>query len=262
MILSKLFNKYEHWIRCIIAINYHIRNALLDILHHSSNGLPRDPKDLYEQLDKEYNKRKNSKLRNLFEKKILSKEEIKSLLPRSRESDSQDWDIPVIIVMIRNFYKGLKPPKGENGWKTKKPEDNDFSLAAYLVLALEIRNLFFHNPMERCRPLSEFESQMIYVRDILVGLRYRNLADFVADDCLYTVDLADIRKSIQIGLNSTYSCEKCGLQLDENKFKNVIRDITEELKKKEREGILLQAITTSESFLMIFLLLLKSVPIC
>ena len=231
MILSRLLNEYEHWFRCIIAINYHIRNALLDILHDQYNGLPRNPNDLYEKLDKDY-----CKLKKLKAKKILSEDEINFLMPSSRESNSQDWDITVIVVMIRNFYKGLKPPNGTDGWKTKKPEHDDFSLAATLVRAREIRNLFLHNVMDKFKPLSEFETQMDAVRVVLVGLQYKNMDDFDADDLLYMIDLADIRKSIQLGLNSTYECEKCGLQLDESKFKDVIDNITEELKKKEKEG--------------------------
>lgn len=234
MVLSKYFNEYEHWIRCIIAINHHIRNALLDILHDPENGLPRNSKKLYNELEKEYEKGKNNKLKYLIKKKILSTEEINLLMPDSGISNSQDWDITVIIVVIRNFYKGLKAPKG--GWGTI-PNDDDISLAAYLVLAREIRNLFFHSVMDKFKPLSELEFQMKTIKKILVGLAYKNIDDFDAEDCLYMIDLAVVKKALQISSNSTYSCEKCSRQLEKSKFNHVIDKITQQLEKKEEEGM-------------------------
>ena len=232
MIPSKFFNENEHWIRCIIAIYHHLRNALLDILHDPDNGLPRDPKDLYDKLKKELNKNKFSKLI-----KTLSDQQIAILMPSCKRSNSQEWDNTLIIAIIRNFYQGLDPPKGEDGWQTKKPEDDDLSLAAYLVLAREIRNFFVHNVMDKFKKLSDFKLQWDAIRTILVGLKYKNMADFDANDCLYMIDLAVFRKAMQIGSNSTYECDNCGVQLDENKIKDVINDITEELKRKESEGI-------------------------
>ena len=208
MVLSKLFNEYDHWIRCVIDINHHVRNALLDILHDEENGLPRDPKKLYKKLDDEYNKSKNNKLKKLCEKKLLNNKQLAILRPSCRESNSRDWDIPLINMMIRNFYKNLRPPKG--GWKIESPEKDDFSLAAFLLLSGEIRNIFFHAVMEKYIPLGEYKSKKEDIRNILVGLGYKNMREFDEDDCLYTVGLADIRKLMEIESNTIYSCESCG----------------------------------------------------
>ena len=234
MVLSKLFNDYDHWIRCVIDINHHVRNALLDILHDEINGLPRDPTELYKKLSEEYNKSGNNKFQKYFDG-VKDKIEGAVLMPSCKKSNSKNWDNTLIVRMISIFRKDIKTPKGKGGWSTKTPDEDDFPLPAYVILAREIRNLFFHSTMDDFKPLCEYKSKKEDIRNILVGLGYKNMLEFDEDDCLYTVGLANIRKLMEIGSNANYSCESCGLQLNESKFKEVVDEMIDNLKERDRK---------------------------
>lgn len=232
MVLSKLFNEYGYWIRCIIYVNHHIRNALLDILHDDEYGLPRDPVELYKWLTKEYNKSRKNKFRKYFDS-VKDKIEGLILMPSNKESHSQNWDNTVIVRMISIFRKDIKAPI--DGWQSKEPDiDEDFPLPAYLILAREIRNLFFHSVI--CKmTLYEYKLKKENIRNILVGLGYRHMLEFDNDDCLYTIDLEDIRNLLAVEYNSVYICKACGIDLNESEFKAVVGEIVGNLKDYEMQ---------------------------
>ena len=234
MVLSKLFNEYDYWIRCVIFVNHHIRNALLDILHDDKHGLPRDPVGLYERLTEEYNKSsRNNKFRKFFDS-VKHKIEGPILMPSNKESDSQKWDNTLIVRMISIFRRDIREPK--NGWTSKESDvvDEDFPLPGNLILAREIRNLFFHSVI--CKmTLYEYKLKKENIRNILLGLGYKHILEFDEDDCLYTIDLADIRELLSIEYNSVYICKTCGVNLNEPEFKAVVNEIISNLKDYKRQ---------------------------
>ena len=62
------------------------------------------------------------------------------LPPNSNQTDSEPFDITLIIVLIINFTT-LPPPK--NGWK-KALDPTDISPAAFVLLARDWRNGLLH----------------------------------------------------------------------------------------------------------------------
>ena len=226
MVLSKLFKEYDYWIRCIIYINHHIRDALMDILHDEKHGLPRDPDELYKNLDKEYNKSKKNKFRKYFDE-VRNKIEGPILMPSNKKSDSKKWDNMVIVRMITIFRKDIKQPV--DGWSAKKPDDKDYPLPAFLILAREERNLYFHSVI--CKmTLKDFTSRKEDIRNILVGLGYKNIQEFDEDDCIYTIDITDVRKLLCNEFNSVYICKCCGVELNKSDSKAAIKTIIADLK--------------------------------
>ena len=52
--------------------------------------------------------------------------------------NAEDFDISLLVIIFRNICPNVPPPS--LGWKTKKPDRNDFSLAADLQRLKNIRN--------------------------------------------------------------------------------------------------------------------------
>lgn len=286
MVLSKLFNEYDYWIRCIIYINHHIRNALLDILHDNEHGLPRDPVELYKRLDEEYNKSVEAELveeRKKPEKKgKKSKKDEKPkmedefreyfdsvkniiegslLMPSNNETDSQKWDNMVIVRMITIFRTDIPAPKKKHGWKCKKPAEEDYLEApdgesypppGYIILARETRNLFFHSVI--CKMThKEFKLKKEDIRKILVGLGYKDIQEFDEDDCLKTIDLANIRQLLSIDIGSVYLCNKCGIELNESDFKAVVDEIIVELNDYQRQDRKYENVKLCQLYIKIYI---------
>lgn len=239
--LSKLFNDYDYWLCCIIYINHHIRNALLDILHDEEHGLPRDPGRLYVRLKKELEKpKKKDEFREYFES-VKNKSEGAILMPSDKASDSQNWDNTVIMRMITIFRTDIPAPNNRKKWTSKKsdlkgedyqkPGDKNYPPPAYLIEARDERNLFFHSVI--CKmTLPKFKLVKENIRSILVGLGYKNLEEFDNDDCLNTIDLPNIRKLLNTEFNYVYRCKRCGFT---SKFKEVVDTIRNNLERQNRK---------------------------
>ena len=46
-IFCKCVNENKQWLKCLVAVNVHIRDALLEVLH-ILGGIPSDPQKLYD----------------------------------------------------------------------------------------------------------------------------------------------------------------------------------------------------------------------
>ena len=81
----------------------------------------------------------------------------------------------------------------------------------------------------------EFKLKKEDIRKILVGLGYKDIQEFDEDDCLKTIDLANIRQLLSIDIGSVYLCNKCGIELNESDFKAVVDEIIVELNDYQRQ---------------------------
>jgi len=108
--LSTSIKQYEYWFRITLGLEVHITKASLDVVHNRNNdsnynGLPDNPVDLYQYLDQNY--------RKLFEKllktNVLFQHQFDLLFPANGQTDSSKWDIPLIVIVIRNCVN-IPPP--------------------------------------------------------------------------------------------------------------------------------------------------------
>ena len=129
----------EFWLRLATFLHEPLKQALLRILHDPSyNGLPIKPQQLYTVLSTTH-KKKITKLKN---KKILKQDQVDKLLPpNSTATDSSEFDITLICILIRNC---TNLPAPLNGWDDKNPPATDQSLAAFVIRAREWRNFVHH----------------------------------------------------------------------------------------------------------------------
>ena len=119
MSLSSIIKTYEHWLHYGIFIHEPLKASLIDVLHNLSgdtsyNGLPSNPWDLYQELDKNHKIILNKLLKN----GILKKDQMELIFPANKETHSDKFDVTLLVILIINCTT-LKPPV--NGWKDKNP---------------------------------------------------------------------------------------------------------------------------------------------
>ena len=133
----------EYWLRLATFMHQPLKLALLNVLHNTSSnpfyvGLPSDPSDLYQNLST----RHYATIQRLVAKKVLQQNHVELLFPTNKTStDSQEFDITLIVVLIRNCTTLPAPLKG---WNDKKPPDSDTGVAADVVRGREWRNYVHH----------------------------------------------------------------------------------------------------------------------
>ena len=143
--ISAAINEIEYWLRLATFMHQPLKQALLNVLHNSSNnstytGLPSDPTYLYRELSTKH----YATIQRLVAKRVLKQDQLQLLFPPNETStDSQQFDITLITILIINCTT-LPPPV--NGWhsKDKKPLDTDISIAADAVRGREWRNYVHH----------------------------------------------------------------------------------------------------------------------
>ena len=170
---SSHFLKPEHRrsTKCYIAVNSHLKEALLDVVHDEQYGIKRDPEELY----KFFNRKENvEKINKLEEKRVLSQDQIDLLYQQNQRTFSDKWDITLICILIINFTS-LKPPT--TGWK-KQPAATDTSTGAFVVRARRMRNLFNHSTLTSFAEENDFRAFFDETRDLVVGLNYKDIAEF------------------------------------------------------------------------------------
>ena len=138
--ISDALKEIEPFLRLQTFENEGVKKALISILHNknkdpSYDGLPESPLDLCKQL-----KKHEKILGNLKKWKVLKKEQLDLLLPKSGEVFSKDLDIGTLTVVIQ-YCTNLPVPK--DGWN-KKPQDDDESISAFVCRAREWRNRLQH----------------------------------------------------------------------------------------------------------------------
>eukprot|EP00111_Clytia_hemisphaerica_P007882 TCONS_00022889-protein len=165
--VAQAIQEIENWLRLATLLNEPLKESLLALLHNDYNhnyvGLPRNPAALNAELRKQ-----QININQLAKKGVLKKDQVDTLLPpNSNQTDSQTFDITLIIVLIINFTT-LPPPK--NGWN-KKIAAGDSSHSAYVILARDWRNRLLHADAKSI-DLNEFNLRWNEGEKIVIGLGF------------------------------------------------------------------------------------------
>ncbi|XP_066935330.1 uncharacterized protein [Clytia hemisphaerica] len=169
---QNVVTKSDYWIRVNLALEFCVKDALLSILHNLDNdpsyqGLPQNPGQLYQHMLTCKQNTKNGL------HKILKQDEWDKLCPQNKQqTDSKDWDITLIVAVIRN-ETNLKP---SGGWKNVKSTDQ--SKAAFVDRARQLRNEIKHGNAADLDTVAKFNSCWNKIESILLGLKYQNMTFF------------------------------------------------------------------------------------
>uniref|UniRef100_A0A7M5WV34 DZIP3-like HEPN domain-containing protein n=1 Tax=Clytia hemisphaerica TaxID=252671 RepID=A0A7M5WV34_9CNID len=163
----------EYWVRINLALEYCIKEVLIDVLHNVHNdtsytGLPTCPKQLY-QIFVQCKQNKKHELN-----KVLKKEQWEILCPQNGSTNPEDWDITLLIAVLRSVV-GLQPA---GGWKIKSLQPNDQSIGAFLFLIRNLRNELMHGSINAVSNLQAFKQLRSRMENILLGLKYKNMQMF------------------------------------------------------------------------------------
>ncbi|XP_066920142.1 uncharacterized protein [Clytia hemisphaerica] len=164
--VAQAIQEIENWLRLATLLHEPLKGALLALLHNDYNdpnyvGLPRNSTALNIELRKQ-----QSTINQLAKKGVLKKSQVDTLLPpNSNQTDSQTFDITLIIVLIINFTT-LPPPK--KGWK-KALDPTDVSPAAFVLLARDWRNRLLHADGKSIDSV-EFNLRWSEGENIVIGL--------------------------------------------------------------------------------------------
>lgn len=178
-----VFEKSSWWMRLAVCINVHIKPALLNVLHNHIGdpdiiALPCDPHQLCTFL-----KNNKKKIENL---NYLNKDQLKALLPPNGTVDTSQFDVTLLRFLIQTF-SGIKNAKGD--WR--KPDGSDYTIAAYVSRAVDIRNEIFHHGNIQ---MSEdvFDEIWQRIKIILNWLRYVEDIDPIRTDHLEYVRVQEV----------------------------------------------------------------------
>ena len=164
MPLTTFIKNSENWLRLAMFILGPLREALLNILHNSTYGIVRGPKDLYIELTKH-----KPILLKLKSKSTLKNDQWNLLFPPGQqETDSNLFDITLIVLLIKNCTK-LTPA---NGWKGYVPASTDHSLPADVIRVLGMRNALQHYPSTEKMDHTEFQQKWLEGTNVLHRLPY------------------------------------------------------------------------------------------
>ena len=169
---STVSNENKRWLKCVLAVNVHARDALLEVLHDPKlGGITSDPKQLYNF----FQQKKQQRIINKLIKKVLNQDQVALLLPQNQQTFSSKWDITLICVVIANF-SNLPPPT--NGWF--QPLDlTDVSVSASVVIVRqELRNPLNHGSAKQFNDLSVFEPFWKQIEKVLINFQYSELNKF------------------------------------------------------------------------------------
>ena len=183
---SRLTQENSRSIKCFLAVNRHLQQALLDVVHDAQyDGIPRDPEELYKYFNRPENIQKIKKLN----KNVLKDDQISLLLPQNQRTFSNKWDITLICVVIINFTTVPPPVKG---WRVK-PDQTDTSTGAFVWTARGLRNVSNHATLETFLEEVDFKAFFTDIRLIIVGLKYKDIAKFdqLADNSIHQTIFKD-----------------------------------------------------------------------
>jgi len=158
---SSEIEPYTASIRCLLALN-HVKEALLGLLHNVNNdvtytGIPTNPVDLYNELAKVF---VGDTLAKLKKKKLLKDDQVERLLPMTSQTDSNEWDITLQVIVIKNCLQNRLP---------KQKLD-------FVDKARELRNEIIHQIAGvKNLPNDTFQEVWKRLEDVLNGLGYNHM---------------------------------------------------------------------------------------
>ena len=235
MSLATVMKTYENWLHFGTFVHEPLKASLRGVLHNTTGdvsyiGLPTNPTDLYIELQKH-----RYKLNKLVQNRVINNDQMILIFPPNKqETDSEKFDVTLLVVLIINCTNLTPPAKG---WKEKKPADTDTSKAANVVRARELRNFFHHTEPK------DFDKAMFDTKwtegDIIVnalGYSYDSHA-------LRTASLDPTR------ISTVFSLVKY-LQIEQNSLKKQINSSHAEQEFKKNAAVQLQHITKLEMELL------------
>ena len=194
MTSSSNVNSAENWQRGNLIGELCIKGAYLDVLHNrigdpSYIGLPEDGVLLYRRMVT-FKANKQRELQNVFRR-----EQWDLICPKSGRSNSNDWDITIIRVVIQ-YECGLLPPIA--GWKGKLHSIMDITIAANVCLAKDIRNELKHGTIKDMNDSAKYNNLIIRIEQVLLGMKYVKMELFYnLKSCSIKVYTPDIVKIIE-----------------------------------------------------------------
>lgn len=209
-------NGSEQWQRINLIGELCIKDSLLDILHNRNNdpsyvGLPENRVLLYQRM-KAFKTAHEKALR-----KVIRPNQWDIICPKSRSSDSNDWDIPIIKVVIQ-YEKLLPPPIG--GWELASPANSDTRKAAHICRAKNIRNELKHGTIKDMCDVNKYNDLLSRIERALLGMNYKNMALFnELKHCSLMVYTPQTVKILQERLSDLRD-ELTNVKIDANDFRN------------------------------------------
>ena len=103
--LATILKDYENWLRYGMFVHEPLKTSLRDVLHNTSGdasytGLPRNPSDLYHELDTYH----RDTLNKLLQKRVINNDQMMLFLPiDKKETHSEKFDVTLLVVIIINF---------------------------------------------------------------------------------------------------------------------------------------------------------------
>ena len=158
MPLTTFIKNSENWLRLAMFILGPLREALLNILHDSTFGVPREPKALFTVLNiqrAKFGRLKDDQLNLLFP-------------PGQQQTDSNLFDITLIVFLIKTCTN----LKHATFWKGFSPAVGDYSLPADVIRVLGMRNSLQHYSSTDKMDQKEFEQKWLEGTNILQRLPY------------------------------------------------------------------------------------------
>ena len=170
---SSVITNCEYWIRVNLALEYCLKEGLINILHNSNSdpsyrGLPNNSTQLFHRMQ-QCQQNRNHSLHN-----VLRKEQWDILCPANQQTNPYNWDITLLVAVIRSELK-LQPL---GGWKIKTLNGNDRSIGAFVFLIRNLRNEINHGSIDDIDTLAKFTTYWNRIENILIRINYGNMQLF------------------------------------------------------------------------------------
>jgi len=185
MALASLFlwqHASQNWMRLSVTNHICVKEALLDVLHDPVNGVSKD-KQTFCTVLVAFKAQEEKNLKGVikpFQWQILCHVcdvNCPMPCPKKGHTDSNDLDITCIIVLIR-YLTTLSSPLGRKGWEQIFPQHGDTSVAAFVLLARDLRNFLSHCSLVDLQTKVDFDREWKRMKNILSGLGYKNMTLF------------------------------------------------------------------------------------
>ncbi|XP_066924911.1 E3 ubiquitin-protein ligase DZIP3-like [Clytia hemisphaerica] len=168
--VADAINKLQYYLRLVTFEQEPLKEGLLHVFHNKDGdqsyiGLPEDPKALYHEFSTTH----LQTLQRLKRQKVIDKAQYDLLLPpNSNETDSEKFDVTLLVILIAEC---TTLPAPATGWRRIPPE-TDFCKGAFVIRGREWRNGINHPEDIKNMKEPEFEQRWGDGCDIIQGLCY------------------------------------------------------------------------------------------
>ena len=159
----------QNWLGANLIGELCLTEVLLTVLHDKQNGLPEDGKQLHKVM-----MNFKSKCQNKLGK-IIKKHQWELICPKSGVSNSKDWDITLLKVVIQYNVLNSSPPV--KGWE-KDISPTDHSLAADVCRVKDIRNELKHSTIKTFSVQTHYDDVIRRIEAILKRVNYQRMQLF------------------------------------------------------------------------------------